>query len=82
MKWINTHGRHGWWTTMVVGHSLKIVYSPAAKKHYRITTRYSTEMFEHQFYTTLKEAQEASVRMFKRHLKIRKAHGYKGVPAG
>ena len=57
---------------------LVIDYSlPAKNKHYRITTRYNTEMFEHQFYATLKKSQQACIDMLTRHLKIRESQGLK-----
>jgi len=80
--WTNFHGRHGWWTTMVEGQSLRIDYVAydfsGQRKHYRITSRYSNEMFAHQFYSTLREAQTEAVRMLKDHLAIRRSQGYKG----
>jgi hypothetical protein len=81
-KWINAHGKKGVWATQIEGQNLRIDYVPAARfgKHYVIGTRYNNEMFAHQYYTTLKEAQDEAVRMLKAHLEVRKSQGLK-LPA-
>ncbi len=80
--WVNTHGKHGCWTIIIDGQPLRIDYVPAdfsgKNKHYRITTRYNTEMFNHQYYSSLKQAKSEAIRMLKAHLADRRPQDFKG----
>ena len=86
MKWVYSHGKQGEWTTYTHGYPLQIAYNRVDRSgkglHYRIMTRYSSEMFEHQFYGTLAEAKEASVSMLARHLFERYGERYENFMSG
>jgi len=81
VNWTNYKGRHGIWIAIIHGQRLRINYIPidvsGEGMHYRIRTSYSNEMFEHQFYRTLKEAKEAAETMLTKHLKERETQGLK-----
>jgi len=62
--WRNAYGPRGKWVALINGYPLTIEYVSydlsGQGRYYRITTRYNREMFEHQFYKTLQEAQHAA----------------------
>jgi len=64
VDWKNANGPKGKWVAIINGYPLTIEYVSydlsGQGRHYRITTRYGREMFEHQFYRTLEEAQRAA----------------------
>ncbi len=80
-EWTNTHGAHGQWNTFVDGQPLRIDYIgydfSGQHKYYRRTINYNSEMFAHQFYASLKEAQADSIRMLRAHLETRREQGYR-----